>query len=442
MRVTYLGHAALMIEAGGRRLLMDPWLEDPAYLSSWWHYPPLALGVRDLGTIDYVYCSHEHPDHFDPKTLRQLPPETRFLVPQFSSHTLEKQFAELGFENLIPLEFGQRLELDGGMAVTCHRTDLVWEDSALLVEADGTSVFNQNDCKLSDEALKALADKVEIDVAFLPFSGAIQFPTCYEMPDERRRSLCEERRRGHLDAFVQRARLLRPRYAVPFAGNFCLPAAEQLWMNEVNNINTPEEAVDALRRGAPDVRPLQMNPGDRWSPRGGLLRMHPAPDWSRRLEEVRALAERWGPEAERLRAAEPPARPELEADVRRYFTERAELHAELPERIDAVVVLQAEGDHGGTWSLRYDRTGFRIEPGHADDWSMRMQLPTQVLQLLVDGAVCWDEALISFRLSFAENPEFFNEAFWTMLYAPGREFMTEYISLQRPLAHRAVGDGG
>ncbi len=441
VKLTYLGHAALMAEAGGRRLLMDPWLEDPGYLGAWWHFPPLAQGLEDLGPVDYVYCSHDHPDHFDPKTLRRLPRSTRFLVPRFTSAVLERRYAELGFTNLIPLEFGRTLELEGGMRVTCYRTDLVWEDSALVVEADGAALFDQNDCKLGDEKLAEIAGRHAIDIAFLPFSGAIQFPTCYTMPEKRKRALCAERRRGHLESLARRVQRLRPRHVVPFAGNFCLPAPDQLWMNEINNINTPGDAVEWLAREVPEAVALQMNPGDTWSPALGLERLRPAPRWEDRLRLVEQLAAQWAPRIEAYRAAERPARATLRTEARAYFARLAAQHAELPGRIDATVIVEVSGPQGDVFTLRYARSGLEIADGAASEWSMRMTVPDTILQQLVDGDVSWDEALISFRLWFDENPEFFNEPFWAMLYSPGPEFMQEYLRFDRPPAPACAGEG-
>lgn len=442
MQVTYLGHAALMAEVGGKRLLMDPWLEDPAYMASWWHFPPLALKLADLGRLDYVWCSHDHPDHFDPKTLLQLPKSQRFLVPQFTSRTLERRYAELGFTNLIPLPFGETVELEGGLRVTNYRTDLVWEDSSIVVEDGDTSLFNMNDCKLSEAAMREIGARHGIDIAFLPFSGAIQFPTCYEMSEERKRELCARRRAGHLDAIVERAQALGAKRVVPFAGNFCLPAPDQAWMNEINNINTPDEAVAALAERAPGVEPVQMNPGDRWSVAGGLERLHEPPQWSRRLELIAELSRTAGAECERLRAEEAPARASLGEEFQGYARELAAQHEELPGRIDANVVFDVRGENGGVWTLSYSTGGLEIHDGALEDWDLRMEIPGTILQQLIDGDVIWDEALISFRIRFAENPEFFNEPFWAMLYSPGPEFMREYIEFDRPLAMPSEESGG
>ena len=85
MRVTWLGHSTQLIEIDGARFLTDPvWGPRAAPWSSLgpsrFHEPPLALDR--LPPIDAVVISHDHYDHLDAPTIRQLAKQVpRFLVP-------------------------------------------------------------------------------------------------------------------------------------------------------------------------------------------------------------------------------------------------------------------------------------------------------------------------------------------------------------------------
>ena len=67
-RVTWLGHATVLIETGGARLLTDPVLRDrvaaPASARS--RRPPIRA------VLDAVLISHLHHDHLDKPSLRGL----------------------------------------------------------------------------------------------------------------------------------------------------------------------------------------------------------------------------------------------------------------------------------------------------------------------------------------------------------------------------------
>lgn len=73
MRLTSFGHAAVLIETGTERILVDPWLT-PRLDRFWEHWPALPdglLAVLDEG-VDHVVFSHHHFDHHHFPSLRLL----------------------------------------------------------------------------------------------------------------------------------------------------------------------------------------------------------------------------------------------------------------------------------------------------------------------------------------------------------------------------------
>src|SRR6185295_10842912 len=136
MKVTYIGHACMIMESGGTRILMDPWLIDPTYHGTWWHYPPLTLGIRDLPKIDYLYISHEHPDHFDPPTLRQFDKDLKVIIPNFRRKRFLERLQAIGFRDITELAFGTERHLNGsGLSLRLIAPDRPWDDSAVLVKS-------------------------------------------------------------------------------------------------------------------------------------------------------------------------------------------------------------------------------------------------------------------------------------------------------------------
>jgi L-ascorbate metabolism protein UlaG (beta-lactamase superfamily) len=56
MHTTWLGHSAFLIEAGGKRILTDPWISNP-------NAPSAFASPESLGAIDLILVSHGHNDH-------------------------------------------------------------------------------------------------------------------------------------------------------------------------------------------------------------------------------------------------------------------------------------------------------------------------------------------------------------------------------------------
>ncbi len=61
MRVTLLGHAALLVEMGPMTILMDPVLQDPFEDGIVVSCPKREIDVQRLPPVDVIILSHRHP---------------------------------------------------------------------------------------------------------------------------------------------------------------------------------------------------------------------------------------------------------------------------------------------------------------------------------------------------------------------------------------------
>ncbi len=75
LRVTWLGHSTLLIEIDGYRVLTDPvWgpRASPSRLAGPKRFQPVPVALNALPPIDLVIVSHDHYDHLDYPTIREL----------------------------------------------------------------------------------------------------------------------------------------------------------------------------------------------------------------------------------------------------------------------------------------------------------------------------------------------------------------------------------
>ncbi|HXD42636.1 MAG TPA: MBL fold metallo-hydrolase [Ramlibacter sp.] len=75
LRATWLGHSTVLIEIEGLRILTDPvWgpRASPTRLAGPKRFQPVPIALRAMPRIDLVIVSHDHYDHLDYPTIREL----------------------------------------------------------------------------------------------------------------------------------------------------------------------------------------------------------------------------------------------------------------------------------------------------------------------------------------------------------------------------------
>jgi len=109
LRATWIGHASVLVEIDGQRILTDPvWSEraSPSTLVGPRRFHPPPLPVEALPTIDLVVISHDHFDHLDMETVMALAARgTRFAVPLGVGAHLEAW--GIAADRLVELDWGE-----------------------------------------------------------------------------------------------------------------------------------------------------------------------------------------------------------------------------------------------------------------------------------------------------------------------------------------------
>lgn len=156
MKLETLGHASLLLTSntGEPILLTDPWLIGSAYWRSWWlqHYPS-SEEVEKIETVDFVYLTHEHPDHFHPPSLRKLSHKTVFLCPELPDISMAEYLEEQTYQvkKVAPYKWMKIHEDCSILSIP------LWnDDSILLILTQDAFIINLNDAKPNSSIIKQI----------------------------------------------------------------------------------------------------------------------------------------------------------------------------------------------------------------------------------------------------------------------------------------------
>jgi UDP-MurNAc hydroxylase len=424
MRVTYYGQACTLTEAGGLKILTDPWLTEGAYFGTWFHTHILAdAGVTPDSfpkDIDYLFLSHEHHDHMDVAALKHFRADLPILICRFPGPKFRNSLQSLGFTNIRELASGERLDLGNDVSVTIFGTAEYTNDSAILIEHNGVRLFNETDCKLAYPDLQKLGH-LGIDIGFFMFSGANWYPMMYDYPADSMRDLVCRRRKSLLDSLRQRVKLTRPRFAVPAAGPCTVLHPDLLWLNEEDRgiFIDPVLAVNALRSANLRSEPLYMAATDVWDSQTGFEPRAPQSFREPRRDYLRAAAERMAPSIAAARAAEPPADADLHSHFVRHFNNLVGAQSQLVrDRIAAKLAFVITGDRPAEFTVDFTASGAGfVREGILPDWTYKIEVEDKLISPFVTGhEPFFEDLLLSLRFRCARRPDQYNEPLYHFLY--------------------------
>jgi L-ascorbate metabolism protein UlaG (beta-lactamase superfamily) len=234
VQITYIGHATLLLEISGARILTDPNFESSlggflARVSA----PGIALEA--LPKLDALLLTHAHADHLSFKSLDRLPQD----IPLYAPPAVARWLFRKGYRHATPLDDGEDIEIGSALRVhtgrATHRGNRYgfdrWRSATnmYLLESDEESVFFAGDTALTSTT-HHLVERVlwsrqrELDIALLPIGWAPAWKPGF--------------RRGHLtgdDALALFA-TLRARAMLPYH-----------WGTFRHVTATAHDAIDRLR---------------------------------------------------------------------------------------------------------------------------------------------------------------------------------------------------
>ena len=161
-RISYVGHATVLIQTAGLNILLDPvWAErvSPVSFAGPKRVNDPGIAFDALPPIDVALVSHCHYDHLDVETLSRLVAthRTRIITPLGNDTIMRTHDSAIRAE---AYDWHQRLELGGGVAVTLvptrhwsargltDRNKALW--ASFIIETPAGRIFHVADSGYGD----------------------------------------------------------------------------------------------------------------------------------------------------------------------------------------------------------------------------------------------------------------------------------------------------
>jgi CMP-N-acetylneuraminate monooxygenase len=164
----------------------DPWIEGFAFSAGWWtsQFPPKNW-QDELNKVDFIYISHNHPDHLNRFTLEKVRKDMHFIVPKFANNSVRKLLNRFGFDNVSSFDFTQYYKFEEtDLFFTILKSGDFREDSGFYFSYGNFSCLSTVD----SNNLNFLKFPENISLFCSSFAGgASGYPLCFDTNDEQKK---------------------------------------------------------------------------------------------------------------------------------------------------------------------------------------------------------------------------------------------------------------
>ncbi len=218
MKITYLGHASFKVEADGKTVYVDPWLNGPTS----------PIKIKDVDKADIVLVTHDHGDHGYAEALEICKKTGAYFV---AINELAIQAREQGgVKNVHTLNIGGSVDIDGVIVtlVQAFHSCGVGAPTGFIVRFPSGTFYHPGDTGVF-ASMKLFGQLYKPDVFFVPIGS-------YYVSDIHQAELAVE--------------LVKPRIVIPMHyDTFPVIKADPKKFKELVSKSSPDVQTEILRPG-------------------------------------------------------------------------------------------------------------------------------------------------------------------------------------------------
>jgi CMP-N-acetylneuraminate monooxygenase len=246
VKITYLSHACLLVETESVSFVTDPWIIGFAFCGGWWpKSPPPKDWENIINSVDFIYISHNHPDHLNPFTLESVRKDMEFIVPDFPSRSVTKMLIKNGFKNIFEANLQNYFRYkDTELFLTIFKSGDFRDDSGLYFTYGNFSFLSTVDSNNLN------FDRYPKDITLFASafaSGASGFPLCFETVEINNKNKILEKNRKIVKLMVKKnIEKCGASFFIPYAGFFLESAKRDLKIFNQNKKNKITDFHDGI----------------------------------------------------------------------------------------------------------------------------------------------------------------------------------------------------
>jgi L-ascorbate metabolism protein UlaG (beta-lactamase superfamily) len=269
-KITHYANSFIVINSNNSSIACDPWIGKTTD-NGWFSYP--LKNKKDVDrkvfNSNFIYVSHLHCDHIDPKTLKEFKNENlTFIIKKFNNAVLKKRLQRFfPKKKIIEIEAFKKKKINKDFTIviipqiisnSSNLPDHIQYDmdTSILVQSNKTKevFYNNVDMPINLKILKKINDfakknlKRKINIFCLPLGAACEFPQCFlniNRKEEQKKLVKES-----LKNLKKLLKYLKPQVFFPAGGTYAIygkfhklnkyiaqPSFEQI-KSATSNLNT------------------------------------------------------------------------------------------------------------------------------------------------------------------------------------------------------------
>ena len=256
MKFEFINHSCFNIEHNNTSLTVDPWIEGSVFNKSWnLIVDTPKSSIKTVNNSDFIWFSHEHPDHFNPPNIKNFTKNKTYLFQKTKDKRVinylkkfSQKIFELDAKNIFPLNNNFSIQV-------FPFQDL---DSFCVIKVGDLTILNLNDCHIKKtEELNFIKKNIGfIDILLIQFSYAIG------KTNRNDKSKREKIANDILENLNLTISYLKPSKVIPFASFCYFSRTDNFYHND--SINKIQYTIEYLKNNNPDANFLCFYPGDIW----------------------------------------------------------------------------------------------------------------------------------------------------------------------------------